>query len=143
MLSDEVNNADISILKENAMQNLKFVIIDEIDMVKNIRMRQFLVDNVPKVYSDLKNSDNSILTDSSKEQNSYGLEFLDHTCQVYDNMLKEITVEILITIEIINNISSKYIKNEPCEKSAKIIIGILLDHTNEIINQFQHLKLMF
>lgn len=134
------------------MERLKYIIIDEIDMVKNNRMKQFLVENVPKIYLDLseKSLKHILLTNtcsegtskqpnSSEQESSTQVGFLDHTCQVYDNMLKEITVEILITIEMINKICSRLLKGQNKE-SVKIVIGVLLDHTNKIINQFEHLK---
>ena len=73
--------------------------------------------------------------------------------QFYDDLLKSNSVEILITIDMINELVDEFIQD--CKffiffvsenwidqyQDVRVVVQILLEHFSQVINKFENLKI--
>ena len=55
----------------------------------------------------------------------------------YDRMMKNNSVEILITLEMIEAMAEEFMKHGS-GKDVQVIIDLLLDHINQVITKFEN-----
>lgn len=62
--------------------------------------------------------------------------------QFYDDLLKSNSVEILITIDMINELVDEFIQDYQYQ-DVRVVVQILLEHFSQVINKFENLKRQF